>query len=108
MSHRDLADGGGEVEQFLTRWIAFEKLERKILRTRSDYRPGAARGALHRYGVIDEELQRNIERCRRMRNEVMHGKAPIPTQALIDAATSIDRVTRQLARQVKLDRSKDS
>lgn len=97
VSHGDASYENEAVGKFLRSWIAYEKLERDLIREREpNLRRLRTVGALHRLGLLDEERQQDVEVCRRLRNAVVHGIEPVPPQPMVEASARIGQIVKAL------------
>jgi ppGpp synthetase/RelA/SpoT-type nucleotidyltranferase len=85
-----------EVSVFLQRWVALEKTINEKAKSKGLQRIYVSSTFLSRLGVSDEMLLKDVERIRRIRNEVVHGLSMPSSEDLRDAGSRIQEITVQL------------
>lgn len=93
------SDVGSRIGRFLSSWIELEKLEQKLappIDFGDRILPIGRR--LERLELLDLDMRREIDRIRRMRNAVVHGKEAFSPSELNRAAEQLDSLVEEIRR----------
>jgi len=95
---------------FMSRWIAFETLTRRIIQSRSSEFSGIrfnlAADTLVKLGIVPNENRSEFERIRRIRNAIVHGVGVPSGQKIIEATNSLENFLHQLRELISEDELK--
>jgi ppGpp synthetase/RelA/SpoT-type nucleotidyltranferase len=89
-------DAHEQVGFFMTRWIAFERLIRSLVPSDSNRAIIPSRRVLEQLELLDPETLQEVERLRRLRNNLVHGIEIPDTQDLDEAGRRIQTIIGKL------------
>lgn len=93
--HRDEYDQ--EVGQFIRTWVRFETLIRDLVPEQNQFRsPVVGARALARIGGLDQDVESDLNRVRRLRNNLVHGVEAPQIDDLRDATARLKEILAAL------------
>lgn len=90
------ADTDQELSRFLDEWVGLEQKVNQMAKGSPSEGIYPSRALLEKLGVKDQDLLREFERIRRMRNAVVHGLTLPPLADLREAGSRIRWISEQL------------
>jgi hypothetical protein len=87
----------GAIGFFLSQWIAFERMTREASVDRAEPRAVVpTRRALERLGILDQQARAEIERIRRLRNNLVHGVEILDSEEIREAGQRLAQILSRL------------